>query len=179
MRRSLLLASFLVFAAIAGAGAAELTDSDYAYLHDNYGLGRDSGGLAGLQPEEAARLHALINDPDYRSRPAVRDDNVARYLYEVETCVTWKPPQEGAPCPRAFRSSDPAVAHGYQLAERNCLFCHLTGTTVAPSFYKLSRRGGWDATRIAQAISHGHAMSPITLQPDEIRDLAAYISALK
>ncbi len=179
MRLSLLLAPLLIATAIATAGAAGLTDGDYGYLRENYGIGKASWGIAGLQADEAARLHALINDPTFTARPLIRDDNVARYLYDVETCGTWQPTRPGDACPRVFHSASAAAEHGYAIAERNCHACHLTGTTAAPSFYKLSRRGGWDEAHLAEAIGHGHAMSPITLQPDEIRALAAYIAALK
>ena len=179
MRRCLFLAALLVLATVTQAGATGLADSDYAYLRENYGLDRGSTAIAGLSDEEAARLHGLINDPAYRAHPLIRDDNVARYLFEVETCVTWQPTRAGESCPRVFHSADPAAERGHAIAERSCQACHLTGTPTAPSFYKLSRTGEWTEARLADAIAHGHAMSPITLQPEEIRDLAAYIAALK
>ncbi len=179
MRGSFLLAPLFITAAIASAATAGLTDGDYGYLKETYGIARESTAIAGLGPEEATRLHELINDPDFKTRPLIRDDNVAGYLYQVETCATWRPTRAGETCPRVFHSPDPAVEHGHAIADRSCHACHLTGTTSAPSFYKLSRRGGWNETRLADAISHGHAMSPISLQPGEIRDLAAYIATLK
>lgn len=179
MRGSILLAPLFVVAALASASAAGLTDGDYGYLQETYGIGRESAGIAGLGPGEAARLHELINEAAFKAHPLIRDDNVARYLYEVETCATWQPTHPGEACPRVFHSPNPAVQHGYAIADRSCHACHLTGTTSAPSFYKLSRMGGWSEARLAEAISHGHAMSPITLQADEIRDLAAYIASLK
>ena len=179
MRGSILLAPIFIAAAIVSAAAAGLTGADYGYLREHFGIRNDSAGIARLEPAEAATLHATINDPAFASHPVARDDNVARYLYEVETCGTWQPTHQGEACPRVFHSTDPAVEHGYAVADRNCHACHLTGTTTAPSFYKLSRMGGWDAAKIADALGHGHAMSPITLQPQDFHDLAAYIATLK
>jgi hypothetical protein len=75
--------------------------------------------------------------------------------------------------------TDERLKPGWQIAERQCIACHLTGTTTAPSFFRLARSGTVDEKRLEDALSSGHAMSPITLDPQQLRDLAFYINSLR
>lgn len=107
MRGSILLAPLFIAAAIVSAAAADLTGADYGYLREHFGIRNDSAGIARLEPDEAATLHTTINDPAFASHPVARDDNVARYLYEVETCGTWQPMHQGEACPRVLPFDGP------------------------------------------------------------------------
>jgi len=158
--------------------AAGLSGTDYQFLKAQYGLERDDAVLAGLSVSEQAELHGLINDEAWADRPARRNLNVAEFLYRMHErdCGKWSQSHPGQECPPGANAS---VEPGRKVAERNCNTCHLFGTSDAPSFYQLAKRGGWSAETLTSTLKAGHAMSPITLQPEESAALAAYIASLK
>jgi hypothetical protein len=157
------------------AHPADLTDSDYRYLADKYGLKREGNFLQNLGGDEKARLHATIDDPLYRATPIGRDSNVADVLFQLElrTC-DGKPKTPDEVCPQQA-----GALPGQKVAQDHCFACHLTGTGEARSFYKLSQDGTWNEERLDAALASGHRMSPITLSPDELHRLADYIRSLK
>jgi hypothetical protein len=171
----LLLAVLLTPALAAAAG---LTESDYRYLKAEFGLARDSFTLRNVSAEDASKLHALINDKTAKAGLRRRDLNVADYLFDVEmrTCQAWELAHSTHPCPQV---SDERLKPGWEIAERNCIACHLTGTTTAPSFFKLAQTGTIDEARLAAALKSGHQMSPIALAPQQLQDLARYINSLR
>jgi hypothetical protein len=174
---ALALAALLggVAAALAAAG---LTPTDDRYLKAEFGVARDGFVLANIGAADAAKLHELINDPDAKEYPQRRDLNVADYLFDVEmrTCQSWQLAHAARSCPMV---TDERLRPGWEIAERNCVACHLTGTTDAPSFFKLAQRGPVTVERLAAALASGHQMSPITLGPQELAALALYINALR
>lgn len=179
MKRAALMIMVGTFAVIAGtAAAAGLSDGDYRYLKSEFGFARDGFVLANIDAAEQARLHDLINDPNAKGYPQIRNLNVADYLFNatMRTCQSWQLAHRGQDCPVV---TDARAKPGWDVAQRNCNACHLTGTTDAPSFYKLSLRSGWTADKLAAAIASGHTMSPISLEPQQIQDLANYIASLK
>jgi hypothetical protein len=160
------------------AAAAGLTDSDYRYLKAEFGLARDSFTLSNVSAGDAAKLHQLINAPKAKAGPRRRDLDVADYLFDVEmrTCQAWELAHSTHPCPQV---SDERLKPGWEIAEQNCIACHLTGTTAAPSFFKLAQSGTIDEARLAAALKSGHQMSPIILAPRQLQDLARYINSLR
>lgn len=79
-----------------------------------------------------------------------------------------------------------AAQRGRYLAERECSACHglddqPSRRTGAPPFRALSGRSTVELeTRLAEIAHGGHfEMRPVTLQPGEARDLAAYIQSLE
>jgi hypothetical protein len=169
------LLAFAIMSMLAGASfAATLTDRDYRYLAEEYGLKRDGPFLQNLGEDEKNQLHAVINDPEFSDVPKSRDANVADVLFrmEIRTC-NGRPKGPGEVC-----SLEPGTPLGERVADLHCISCHLTGTMEARSFYKMSRDGIWDEKRLAAALASGHQMSPITLSPEELKQLAIYISSL-
>ncbi|MGO8921104.1 MAG: c-type cytochrome [Stellaceae bacterium] len=176
--RAALAALLLSGAAPAIAAGGGLGESDYRYLKAGFGLGKDSFTLSNIAAEDAARLHELITDPAFKDYPKVRERSVGDYLFGVElrTCQSWELAHAGAACPQV---GDARLRPGWEIAERNCIACHLTGTTAAPSFFKLAQSGTVDEKRLADALAGGHQMSPITLGAEQLRDLALYINSLR
>ena len=172
------LAAILVLVATAAASAAGLGESDYRYLQAGFGIHKDGFTLSNIAAEDAARLHELITDPAFRDYPKSRERSVGDYLFNVElrTCQSWQLAHAGATCPEV---SDARLQPGWEVAERNCIACHLTGTTAAPSFFRLAQSGAVDEKRLATALAGGHQMSPITLSAEQLRDLALYINSLR
>jgi len=156
------------------AFASEMTDADYRYLQTHRGVHRDGSIVQTMTADDRSHLHALINDPDYGDRPQTVENQVGDYLFLVETCANC-PLSDPRPCPNAPKSGDPS---GKQVADRACLPCHLVGTVVAPSFFKLAKQGGWSAARLDAALRGGHHMSPITLSMQELNELSNYIASL-
>ena len=156
--------------------AADLTPTDYRYLQSEYGLARGSDVLTSMSPVEQTRLHNLIDR--LRNDPARRDDAVRRQLYDAYTqeCGAWAIDHGGEDCPPP---RDRAVEPGKRIADRICNQCHLFGSGMAPSFFKLARKKPWDAKSVASALGHSHDMVPITLPDDEGDSLAAYINSFK
>jgi len=157
--------------------AAELTEQDYRYLKTELGLDRDGFVLTNATPGDQARLHDIINDPVFKQIPQSRDLNVAMYVFNVEmqTCQSWELGHPGQECPIV---TDERAKPGWAIADNQCNACHFTGTATAPSFFKLAKRGTWDEKKLADVLKSGHAMSPITLQSQQLRDLAVYINSL-
>jgi len=160
------------------AYAAGLTRADYRYLKSEFGLEQSDELFANMTPGDASGLHDLINDPAWRDYKGVRHDNIADRLFGIHMreCQAWALSHSGQECPPvANQKAEP----GHQIANRECSACHLFGTTVAPSFYKLAKQGGWTAEKLANALKQGHQMSPMILQSAQLRDLATYIESLK
>jgi hypothetical protein len=172
----LLLATALIVPGL--AAAAGLSNADFQYLKAEFGLGKDSFTLTNASASDAAKLHDLINDPFAKDYPKTRDFNVADYLFDVEmrTCQAWQLAHAARSCPQV---ADQRLMPGWQIAERSCIACHLTGTVDAPSFFKLVQPGPIDENRLAAALGSGHRMSPITLGPQELQDLARYMNSLR
>lgn len=168
----------LLLAATAAALAAGLLESDYRYLQAEFGFRKDGFTLNNISAEDAARLHELISDPTFNNYPKSRALTVGDFLFGVvmRTCQNWQLSHPGADCPEV---TDPRLRPGWKIAERNCIACHLTGTTAAPSFFKMAQSGTVDDKRLAAALASGHQMSPITLGAEQLRDLALYINSLR
>lgn len=171
---SLLAAAGFLLVATA-AFAAGLSDSDYGYLKDHWGLKRDGDVAKNLTATEQAKLHDLINDPLNKDKPNAIEIQVGDYLFQIETCYDRVATHPGnQPCPNAQNSSP-----GKLVADRNCHSCHLIGTAEAPSFFQIARKGTWTEADLREALISGHRMSPLTLSDRELHDLAAYIASLK
>lgn len=157
------------------AAAAGLTEADYRYLAAEFGLGKNSFTLTNISAGDAATLHELISAPT--EFPKSRLYNVADGLFDVEmrTCQAWQLAHSARACPQV---SDERLMPGWEIAERNCIACHLTGTIDAPSFFKLRQSGPIDEDRLAAALRSGHKMSPIALAPQQLQDLDRYINSL-
>jgi len=168
----------LVLLAGHSEAAGSLSESDYRYLRSEFGVAKDGFTLANLSAEDAKKLHALINEPLPVAAPMRRHYNVADFLFDVElrTCQQWELSHGNQSCPQV---SDPSLVPGWQVAEQRCISCHLTGTTSAPSFFKLAQAGAVTEDRLRAALAGGHQMSPMTLSPQELADLARYINSLR
>ena len=178
MRRPAALMTAILLVTGTAAFAAALSAGDRGYLRNNFSLAPDSTILQGLTAAEQDRLHGLINDASFRERPEALRDNVADFLFDayMRQCSIWSLSHGSPACPPP---ADPRLAPGKELADRRCNACHLFGTSEAPPFFKLARDKALTEQRIADAVAHGHAMSPISLQPGEVRALFAYIGSLK
>ena len=175
----LVLAVLALILAISGpAAAAGLTDADYRYLKVEFGVGKDSFTLTNISLDDAAKLHEAISGPRTKEYAKARMDHVADLLFDVEmrTCQAWQLAHAATSCPEV---TDERLKPGWEIAERNCIACHLTGTSNAPSFFKLVQSGPIDEKRLAAALHSGHQMSPITLEPREVQELARYINSLR
>jgi mono/diheme cytochrome c family protein len=171
--------AMLVLAAMPSlAAAAGLTEADYRYLATEFGLGKDSFALTNMTASDAARLHDVISGPAAKEFPQSQPFNVADVLFDVEmrTCQAWQLAHAARTCPQV---GDERLVPGWEIAERNCIACHLTGTTDAPSFFKLVQSGPVNEDRLAAALRSGHKMSPITFEPQQLQDLARYINSLR
>jgi len=157
--------------------AAGLDDSDGKYLRSHFGTDA-TAYVDKLADREKAKLHELINDPNYKDYPEIAADNVAQFLFEAHTryCGNWHESHAAQLCPPP---ADPALLPGKEIAERSCNTCHLYGTIETPSFYRLAQQGGLTAERLATSLASGHRMSPITLAPDQVESLTRYIRSVK
>jgi hypothetical protein len=160
------------------ARAAGLTEGDYRYLETEFGVRKDSFTLTNIAADDAARLHEVINNPDFKDRPKARELAVGDTLFGayLRACQSWQLAHAHATCPEV---TDERLTPGWRIAERNCIMCHLTGTTAAPSFFKLAKSHTVDENSLAEALRSGHPMSPINLEPQQLRDLALYINSLR
>ena len=158
------------------AFAAGLTDADYGYLLDHWGMRKDGTVAKNLTAGEQAKLHELINDPANKAYPGTIENQVADFLFRIETCYNWIEERRPGPCPNAPSAADPP---GKRVAQRSCNSCHLVGSAEAPSFFQLARSGGWTAQRLGTVVRAGHYMSPITLSDAELTELADYIASLR
>lgn len=175
-RRAARFAIALLGASTGIAVAADLMPGDYGYLRSEYGLARDSDVLADMTPAERTRLHDLIYG--FRTDRSLRDDAVRRQLYDVYTreCETWARDHGGADCRPA---KDPTVEPGKEIADRTCNLCHLFGSGMAPSFFRLAQQTKWDANSVANALGHSHDMVPIALPTEERVNLSDYINSFR
>ena len=178
MARARILAVAVMMMTASAALAAALTESDNRYLRGEYGLAPDSETIGDLSVDERAKLHDLINDPSLKAYPATRDHNVADFLFHahMRECSVWVLSHTWPQCPP---TSDASAEPGKEIADRQCNVCHLFGTIDAPSFFKLAREGKPTEQELADTLAHGHAMSPITLEPAQLRELIVYIRSLK
>lgn len=133
--------------------------------------------MRNIAGDDAAQLHALITDAAFKDHPSSRERSVGDYLFQVvlRTCQGWQLSHPGATCPVV---GDKHLQPGWEVAERNCIACHLTGTTAAPSFFTLAQSGKVTEKRLTDALAGGHQMSPISLSAEQLRDLALYINSL-
>jgi mono/diheme cytochrome c family protein len=79
------------------------------------------------------------------------------------------------------------VGHGRQIAQTICSACHVVSTgqavspnSEAPPFPMLAETPGMTSIALSVALQTSHRLMPnIILQPDERRDVIAYILSLK
>jgi mono/diheme cytochrome c family protein len=79
------------------------------------------------------------------------------------------------------------VGHGREIAQTICAACHVVAkgqrvspNSEAPPFPLLTATPGMTAIALTAALSTSHRLMPnIILQPDERRDVIAYILSLK
>jgi hypothetical protein len=175
-RQSMRLALVLLLASTGIAIAAELTTEDYGYLQSEFGLARNNDILGTMTPVERTRLHNLIHG--LKSDRNLRDDEVKGQLYDtyMRECTAWAEAHRGEDCAPA---SDRTVEPGKQIADRICNLCHLFGSGMAPSFFRLAKQRAWDAKSVAGALGHSHDMVPIALPADDNDKLAAYINSFR
>ena len=174
---TLILAAIMTILA-AAALAAGLAPPDQRYLLDKFGLASDSEVLKDLTADEQTKLHNLINDPLLKEYPFTRDDNVADFLFaaHMRECSVWASTHGEPACPP---TADAQAEPGKEIADRQCNACHLFGTMDAPSFVALARAGKLSEQGLADALAHGHRMSPIRLESRQIAALLTYIRSLK
>jgi hypothetical protein len=175
---AIIFALVAIMMAAGPALAAKLTPSDDRYLQSEYGLSPDSEIIKDLSADEQSKLHDFINDPAFRQYPSIRDHNVADFLFtsHMRECNVWALSHGAPDCPP---TSDAGAEPGKEIADRQCNACHLFGTMDAPSFHKLAADGKLNAQGLADSLSHGHSMSPITLPSAQISELIVYIRSLK
>jgi cytochrome c5 len=162
-------------ATLASAVAAGLSADDDRYLRSTYGLGPESDVLTRMTPAERSRLHDLISS--LKTVPAHRDAAVRKSLYDAyaRECAAWAQ-DHAQPCPPA---KDAAAEPGKEIADRICNTCHLFGSGLAPSFFRLAGRQHWDASAVAGALQHSHDMVPINLPATERGQLAIYMNSFR
>ncbi len=167
----------LALVCVSTAYAAGLTGADYQYLRLEFGLRQGDQFFMNMSTGDASELHNLINDPALKTYKQARQNRVADRLFNIHMreCEIWAQSHPGQECPPV---ADPKAEPGHRIAERECSACHLFGTTEAPSFYQLTKQGGWTAEKLADALQQGHQMSPIGLAPEQVRDLGVYIDSL-
>ena len=97
------------------------------------------------------------------------------------------PTSSGGPEPRAEASAE-SVMRGQVLAQTRCAACHAIGPTgtspmaEAPPFRDLHTRYPvrFLQEALAEGLTSAHpAMPPVELEPDQIRDLIAYLESLE
>jgi hypothetical protein len=158
------------------AAAQSLTAEDFRYLQGKYGITQQSAVIAELTPNEVRALHSSIDD--LKSYPAGRDRSVQSYLilsYGRE-CKRWVREHPGEPC---SPPADPAVAPGKKISDQYCASCHLFGSPTAPSYHDMASKRDWNAHKVEHALHHNPGMVPVTLAPEALDQLAAYINSLK
>jgi mono/diheme cytochrome c family protein len=87
----------------------------------------------------------------------------------------------------AFAQEEGDVAKGRMIATTICVACHVVGkgefvspTGAAPAFARLAETPGMTSIALTAALLTSHRQMPnIILQPDERRDVIAYILSLK
>lgn len=160
----------------AAASAQSLTAGDFQYLQDKYGITQRSAVITELTPNEVRALHSSIDD--LKSYPAGRDRSVQSYLilsYGRE-CKRWVREHPDQPCSPPV---DPADAPGKKISDQYCASCHLFGSQTAPSYHDMAAKRDWNAHKVEHALHHSPGMVPVTLSPEALDQLAAYINSLK
>lgn len=158
------------------AQAAGLTAADRQYLQATFGVAPDAPALLQLDAAGQQRLHDAINDPSSVQYPIGRALSAGGPLFQaIVACQAHTVPKLACLEPKAGA----AAVRGYEVADRSCNGCHLTGTAEAPAFFKLVRRPGWSDAALGGALAAGHRMSPISLAPAELADLTAWLDTLK
>lgn len=178
LRIALALAGLVAGFHLAPADAAGLTDDDRGYLKNAYGPEIGLEIVDRMTADEQAKLHDIINGPLAKDYANIRYDIVADYLFvaRMRQCEAWSAEHSDQFCPPP---ADPAARPGQEIADQQCNACHLFGTSRAPSFRTMAKSGTVTEAKLADATSHGHQMSPITLSPEQIKALAAYIRTLR
>lgn len=173
-----LIGAFFGVAMRHGFAAAALVNRDYQFLQSEFGFARDGFVLQNISPTNAERLARVMHDPSFSaSRESLRLNLATLLLYiERNTCQDWEEAHHTAPCPEV---SDPRYLPGWAVADRRCIACHLTGTTLAQPFFRMVREKTVDEQFLATALAETHAMSRIGLSHEELRDLTAYINSLR
>ena len=161
-----------------GHAAAALANRDYQFLQSEFGFDRDGFLMKNISDTDTARLARIMHDPIFSANRESLRLNVATLLLYIErnTCADWEENHHSTPCPEV---SDPRFLPGWAIAERTCIACHLTGTTMALPFFRMARANTVDEKFLADKIAGSHAMAPIGLSPGDLRDLAAYINSLR
>jgi hypothetical protein len=161
---------------VTAAAAQSLTPEDLQYLQGKFGVTQKSTVVTELTPNEVRALHSAIDDT--KSYPAGRDRSVQSYLilsYGRE-CKRWARDHEGEPC---SPPPDSAVAPGKKISDQYCASCHLFGSPTAPSYRDMAAKRDWNAHKVEHALHHTPGMVPVTLPPESLDQLAAYINSLK
>jgi hypothetical protein len=176
-----MLALIGAFSAIAmrhGNAAAALANRDYQFLQSEFGFARDGFVLKNISPTDIERLTRVMHDPAFSAdRQSLRFNLATLLLYiERNTCQEWEETHHSSPCPEV---SDPRFLPGWAVAERRCIACHLTGTTLASPFVRMVREKNVDEHFLASALNDTHAMSRIGLSQEDLSDLSAYINSLR
>jgi len=178
-RRRLRMAAVAAAVAVAFSAIAYaegLTAEDFAYLQKTYGVTSQSGAIAELTPNEQRALHSAIDD--IKSYPEARDREVQRYLWLVygRECKHWAEAHADHECSPVANSE---LEPGKEISDRICAECHLFGTDTAPSYHRMANERDWDQHKVEHALHHTPAMVPVTLTPEMLRRLAAYINSFK
>ncbi len=160
-----------------GYAAAALANRDYQFLQSEFGFDRDGFLMKNISDTDATRLARIMHDPVFSANRESLRLNLATLLLYIErnTCEDWEEAHHSSPCPEV---SDPRFLPGWAIAERTCIACHLTGTTMAVPFFKMARDNRVDEQFLAAKLPSSHAMAPIGLSQNDMRDLAAYINSL-
>jgi hypothetical protein len=160
------------------ARAEDLSAKDRTYLNERFGIDEQSQIATDMTADERAAIHALIVNPWTQDYPPIRDARVQSELFTIYTrqCGDWARAYQQPACPPAATLE---MQPGKVIADERCNVCHLFGTADTPPFFTFARKGGLTRTRLASALAQGHRMSPITLTPEQIDALLAYINGLK
>ena len=173
-----LTAFFSVSALRQGRAAASLAARDYEFLQKEFGFARDGFVLKNISGENMDRLARIMHDPNLTGSSETLRLNLLTLLFYIErnTCYEWEQTNHSSPCPEV---GDPRFRSGWAVAEHSCIPCHLTGTTVAKSFFKMAREKSVDEHLLATALgSEIHPVSRIGLSQQDLRELVAYINSL-
>ena len=161
-----------------GSAAAGLVNRDYEFLQSEFGFERDGFLLKNISAADTARLARIMHDPTFSATRESLRLNLATLLLYIErnTCEDWEETNHSSPCPEV---NDARFLPGWAVAERHCIACHLTGTTMAQPFFRMARENAVDDRFLATQLASSHAMSPIGLSEGDLRDLSAYINSLR
>lgn len=160
-----------------GLAATSLVDRDYQFLQSEFGFAREGFVLKNISGKDTERLARVMHDPAFAAARETLRLNLATLLLDIErnTCQEWEESNHSAPCPEV---ANPRFQPGWAVAERRCIPCHLTGTTLAEPFFKMAHDKSVDENFVASALTDTHAMSRIGLSQEDLHDLVAYINSL-